>query len=50
MIGFISGKLDEIDGNMVTINCGGVGYDVMVSQTTLIVWAKLTVMQKFTHT
>ena len=35
MIGFISGKLDEIDGNMVTINCGGVGYDVMVSQTTL---------------
>ena len=35
MIGFISGKLDEIEGNMVTINCGGVGYDVMVSQTTL---------------
>ena len=35
MIGSISGKLDEIDGNMITINCGGVGYDIFVSQTTL---------------
>lgn len=35
MIGTITGKLDEIDGNMLTINCAGIGYEVFVSQSTL---------------
>lgn len=35
MLGFVSGKLEDIDGNLITINCGGVGFEIMVSQTTL---------------
>lgn len=35
MIGFIEGKVEDIDGNFVTINAGGMGYDIFVSQTTL---------------
>lgn len=35
MIGTISGILEEIDGNIITINCNGVGYEIFVSQTTL---------------
>ena len=35
MLGFVSGKLEDIDGYLITINCGGVGFEIMVSQTTL---------------
>ena len=35
MIGTINGILEEIDENVITINCGGVGYELFVSQTTL---------------
>lgn len=35
MIGFIEGKLEDIDGNFITINAAGMGYDIFVSQTTL---------------
>lgn len=35
MIGFIEGKVEDIDGNLVTINANGIGYDIFVSQTTL---------------
>ena len=35
MIGTISGILEEIDENVITINCNGVGYELFVSQTTL---------------
>lgn len=35
MIGFIEGKVEDIDGNFVTINANGIGYDIFVSQTTL---------------
>ena len=35
MIGFIQGKLEDIDGNMITICANGVGYEIFASQTTL---------------
>lgn len=35
MIGLITGKIEDIDGNNILINCGGIGFDIMVSQTTL---------------
>ena len=35
MINFIQGKLEDIDGNFVTISAQGVGYEIFVSQTTL---------------
>ena len=35
MFATISGKLEDIDGNLITINCGGVGYEIFASQTTL---------------
>lgn len=36
MIGSISGKIEEIDGNNVLIECtSGIGFEVIVSQTTL---------------
>ena len=35
MFGTISGKLEDIDGNLIVINCGGVGYEIYASQTTL---------------
>ena len=35
MIGSIQGTLEDIEDNLVTINCGGVGYDIFVSQTAL---------------
>ncbi|MBR4124156.1 MAG: Holliday junction branch migration protein RuvA [Clostridia bacterium] len=35
MIGTINGTLEDIDENVITINCGGVGYELFVSQTTL---------------
>ena len=35
MIGFINGKLEEIIGNSIIINCGGVGFEIMVSQLTI---------------
>ena len=41
MIGTISGKLDEIEGNLITINCGGIGYDVFASQSTLDKYAEI---------
>ena len=31
----IQGKLEDIDENLITINCGGVGYDIFASQTAL---------------
>lgn|SRR5574344_2289242 len=35
MIGSISGKLDEIEGNKIVVNCGGIGYEIFVTQTML---------------
>ena len=35
MFATISGKLEDIDGNLITISCGGVGYEIFASQTTL---------------
>ena len=35
MFATITGKLEDIDGNLITINCGGVGYEIFASQTTL---------------
>lgn len=35
MIGTINGTLEDIDENVITINCNGVGYELFVSQTTL---------------
>jgi len=35
MIGFIEGKLENIDGNIITICANGIGYEIFVSQTTL---------------
>lgn len=35
MIGTLNGTLEEIDENVITINCNGVGYELFVSQTTL---------------
>lgn len=35
MIGLITGKIEDIDGNNILINCEGIGFDIMVSQTTL---------------
>lgn len=35
MIGMICGTIEDIDGNLVTISAGGVGFDIFVSQTTL---------------
>lgn len=35
MIGILNGTVEEIDGNLVTITCGGVGYEIFASQTTL---------------
>lgn len=36
MIGSISGKIEEIDGNNLLIECAsGIGFEVIVSQTTL---------------
>ncbi|MBO7508325.1 MAG: Holliday junction branch migration protein RuvA [Clostridia bacterium] len=35
MFATISGKLEDIDENLITINCGGVGYEIFASQTTL---------------
>lgn len=35
MIGFINGKLESIDNNTMTVNCGGVGFEILASQNTL---------------
>lgn len=35
MIGFISGKLEEVNNNSIIISCNGVGFEIIVSQTTL---------------
>ncbi len=35
MIGFIQGKLEDVDGNMITVCANGVGYEIFASQTTL---------------
>lgn len=35
MISSISGKLEEIDGNKIIIDCYGIGYEILVTQTTL---------------
>lgn len=35
MIGLLKGKIEDIVDNNVLIDCGGVGFDVMVSQFTL---------------
>ena len=35
MIGLIEGKVEDIDGNLVTISTNGVGYEFFASQTTL---------------
>lgn len=35
MIGLINGKLEEIIDNNIIVDCGGVGYEIFVSQNTL---------------
>lgn len=35
MLNFIQGKLEDVDGNIITISANGVGFEIFVSQTTL---------------
>lgn len=35
MIGFITGKLEDVCGNTLIVNCGGVGFEILASQNTI---------------